>query len=86
MRLYHRDAATAVRAGQRDQHTPAYWPMLHNGNARLWQTYQVRSNDFSRQSDKSLTTNPTAQSGKVTGLQSGRSIRHSEFPIPKGVI
>ena len=71
VRLYHRDAATAVRDGQRDGDTPAYWPMMNNGSARLWQTYQVRSNDFSRPSDESLTTN---------------HIPHSQSTIPTEVI
>ena len=38
VRLYHRDAATAVRAFHRDQQRPAYWPATSNGRARLWQT------------------------------------------------
>jgi hypothetical protein len=38
VRLYHRDAATAVRAFSRDPDTPAYWPLTGNGRARLWQT------------------------------------------------
>lgn len=38
VRLYHRDAATAVRASQRDPHTPTYWPLTHKGPSRLWQT------------------------------------------------
>jgi hypothetical protein len=35
--LYHRDAATAVRAVERNQHTPAYWTIAQNGRTRLWQ-------------------------------------------------
>ena len=69
VRLYHRDAVTAVRAGLRDQATPAYWPMVANSDARLWQTYQVRSNDFSR-------------SGSKLQVAGGKSIPHSEFNIP----
>jgi hypothetical protein len=37
VRLYHSDAATAVRATQGDHSTPAYWPMTGSGNTRLWQ-------------------------------------------------
>ena len=81
VRLYHRDAATAVRATQSDQHTPAYWPMLHNSGARLWQTYQVRSNDFSRQSDESLTTNPVEQSGTAAELRNASLIPNSQLAV-----
>ena len=38
VRRYHRDAATAVRANQHDNSTPAYWPITRNGATRLWQT------------------------------------------------
>jgi hypothetical protein len=68
VRLYHSDAATAVRAGQRDGDTPAYWPMMHNSAARLWQTLQVRSNDFSRpfvkSQDSGCKSNPTSAEAK----------------------
>jgi hypothetical protein len=36
-RLYHRDAAQAIRASFGRRLTPAYWPLLGNGNTRLWQ-------------------------------------------------
>ena len=40
VRLYHSDVAAAVRAAQKDQASPAYWPMITNGETRLWQSMQ----------------------------------------------
>ncbi len=40
VRLYHSDAATAMRAAQGDQSAPVYWPMTGNDNTRLWQNLQ----------------------------------------------
>lgn len=42
VRLYHRDGAMAARAYQRDQETPAYWPMTHRANSGLWQVFGQR--------------------------------------------
>jgi len=36
-RLFHRDAATAVRAHSRDPQQPVFWPLSAAGHARLWQ-------------------------------------------------
>ena len=43
VRMYHSDVATAVRATQSDQSTPAYWPMMGSGGAQLWQKMQDAS-------------------------------------------
>jgi hypothetical protein len=78
VRLYHRDAATAVRAVERDQHTPAYWTIAQNGRTRLWQTVEWLQ--------PALCTG-----GKVAELQGGRGklefrdrgiIPHSELRTP----
>ena len=53
VRLYHRDAVTAVRAGQRDQSSPAYWPIISNGDTRLWQTVGQSGRVAGLQSDTS---------------------------------
>ena len=38
VRLYHRDAVTAVRSFNRDPQKSAYWPINRGSGARLWRT------------------------------------------------
>jgi hypothetical protein len=38
VRRYYSDIATAVRAGESSEDTPAYWPVSRYGSTRLWQS------------------------------------------------
>lgn len=76
VRLYHRDVVTAVRAAQKDQEAPAYWPMTGSGATRLWQSMQGAGGK-GQDAECKIETECAYRNGRRD-----RQIPHSELRIP----